>query len=455
MDGNPLVTLARAAEDWRTRELTPQVAHDTRRAVLDWFAAMLPGCLEGPAVALSHGLASGRGQGDAVVYVDGTRGTARHAALINGTASHTVEFDDIFRDGGYHPGSPTISAALAVAQAEGATTEAFHRAVIGGYEVGCRIAMALQPSHYRNWHITATVGTLGAAVSTAMLKGCDATGIGHAIAIASSFAGGHQENLQGQGGTKPMHCGHAAEAGVLAGLAAAEGLTGSPDSLHAPHGYAAATSESTGNWQAGLAGLGDWTPISRITFKNHGCCGHIFPTLDGIRAVKARRPFGPEDVARIEVHGYGPTKSICDRMGVNSARDARFSVQYCAAALLYTGGVRLAAFAPEALAREDLRAFMPKVTVTEDPEIAARYPARRQARLNITLTSGEVIEHFQPTRKGDPDDPLTDAELFEKYDELTAKVLSPEDAMKLRDVIMNSDDLPGGTPMKNRRRSAA
>lgn len=444
MDTNPLTVLARAAEEWHTRELSEAVRHDARRAVLDWFAALLPGCVEDPARALSRALFTSSGAGDAVSYVDGVRASARYAALINGTASHTVEFDDIFRDGGYHPGSPTISAALAVAQAEGVGAEKFHRAVIGGYEVGCRIALALQPSHYRNWHITATVGTMGAAVATAMLKGCDANGIGHAIAIASSFAGGHQENLQGQGLTKPLHCGHAAEAGVLAGLAAAEGVTGSPNSLHAPHGYAAATSAGTGNWEVGLSGLGIWTPISRMTFKNHGCCGHIFPTLDGIRAARLRHEFDHSEVARIVVRGYGPTVSICDRMDVNSARDARFSVQYCVAALLHIGAVRLAAFSAEALARTDLRDFMHKVTVLEDPEIAADYPTKRQARLTIELASGEAIEHFQPTRKGDPDDPLSDAELFEKYDELSSQILCAGAAADLRETIMNSADLPVG-----------
>ena len=443
MNSNPLIGLACAAENWLSCDLTTDVIHDARRAVLDWFASMLPGCIEGPVVPLTRALASERGEGSSFVYANGVNCTARHAALLNGTASHTVEFDDIFRDGGYHPGSPTISAALAVAQSEGASVDAFHRAIIGGYEVGCRIAMALQPSHYQNWHITATVGTIGAAVSTAMLKGCDAEGIGHAIAIASSFAGGHQENLQGQGQTKAMHCGHAADAGVLAGFAASEGVTGSLDSLNAPHGYAAATSDSTGDWEKGFSGLGDWTPISRMTFKNHGCCGHIFPTLDGLRAAQAKRHFAPEDVARIIVYGYGPTKSICDRMDVNSARDARFSLQYCMAALLYTGGVRLAAFNQENLARSDLRAFMNKVTVEKDAEIAARYPVQRQARLMIELTSGEQIKHFQPTRKGDPDDPLTDTELFEKFDELTSGIVSAEQAAYLKYQVMTSDDLPG------------
>jgi 2-methylcitrate dehydratase PrpD len=447
MTNNPMMQLALAADDWRTCELSPAVAHDARRAVLDWFAAMLPGSVEGPVVPLSNALASERGEGAAIVYANGVAGSARHAALLNGTASHTIEFDDIFRDGGYHPGSPTISAALATAQAEGASMDDFLRAVIGGYEVGCRIAMALQPSHYRHWHITATVGTMGAAVSTAMLKGCCAEEIAHAIAIASSFAGGHQENLQGQGQTKPMHCGHAADAGVLAGLSAAAGVTGSPGSLDAPFGYAAATSNGTGDWGKGLTGLGDWTPISRMTFKNHGCCGHIFPALDGIRAVQKDHPFGPDDVKRITIFGYGPTNSICDRMDVQSARDARFSAQYCTAAFLYTGGVRLTAFSPDMLGRVDIRSFMPKIKVEEDEEIAARYPAQRQARLRIELTSGEVIEHFQPTRKGDPDDPLTDAELFEKYDELTGAVLSADVAKSLKNQVMSSDHLPGAVAL--------
>lgn len=452
---NPLVELAQAAHAWQIRDVPAAVEHDTRRAVLDWFGSMLPGCVEGPAIALSHALASEQGLGMAMSYVDGKRGSARHAALLNGTASHTTEFDDIFRDGGYHPGSPTISAALAMAQAEGVSADAFRRAVIGGYEVGCRIAMALQPSHYRDWHITATVGTMGAAVSTAMIKGCTAEQIGNSIAIASSFAGGHQENLQGKGQTKPLHCGHAAEAGVLAGLAAAAGVTGSRDSLHAAHGYAAAASDTTGNWGAALAGLGDWTPISRMTFKNHGCCGHIFPTLDGLRALQAQHVFSPADIEWIEVEGYGPTASICDRMDVTTPQDARFSVQYCVAALLHMGAVRLAAFTPDALARADLRAFMPKVRITEDPEIAAAYPGRRQARLRVTLKDGSVLTHFQPTRKGDPDDPLTDAELVAKFDELAGLAVTQDNAARLRQCVMATDYLPGGVPLQRADQSAA
>ncbi len=98
---------------------------------------------------------------------------------------------------------------------------------------------------------------------------------------------------------------------------------------------------------------------------------------------------------------------------------------------------------------------MPRVRVTEDPDIAAAYPGRRQARLRVTLTDGTVLDHFQPTRKGDPDDPLSDADLFAKYDELTLGVLAAEDARRLKDVVMVSGDLPGAAPLIGRNPTQA
>lgn len=443
---NPLISLSEEAARWRVRDLSPQVEWNARRAVLDWFGALIPGCVDGSLKALSAALAPHRGDPEAISYTGGILVSARHAALMNGVASHTAEFDDIFRDGGYHPGSPTISAALAIAQAQGSSYEEFLRAVIGGYEVGCRIAIALQPSHYMNWHITGTVGTFGAAVSTAMLMGCSADRIAHAIAIASSFAGGHQENLQGEGVVKALHSGHAAEAGVLAGIAACAGVTGSLNSLHARHGYAAATSDGTGNWEAALEGMGTWTPVSCMTFKNYGCCGHIFATLDGLKALGAGQIFQAGEVRKIDIEGYIHTAAICDRMNVESARDARFSIQYCVAALIYLGNVRMGAFTPEALARGDMRALMQKVAVREDPALSAEYPRRRMAKIRIELTDDRVLEHFQRTRKGDPDDPLEDDELFDKFEELAGTILDRAQIAQLRDMIMKKNIAPRNFP---------
>jgi 2-methylcitrate dehydratase PrpD len=444
---NPLLILADHAAGWHSRPWPEGLEHQARRALLDWFAATVPGTRRPPATLLAAALADERGVGRAICYVDGGMGAARHAAFLNAVASHTVEFDDIHRDSGLHPGSPTVAAALAVAQAGGQDLDRLLRAMAAGYEVGGRVALAVQPSHYRMWHTTGTVGTLAAAAAAALLLGCDASRMAHAIATAATMAGGLQQAFRGEGVSKPLHPGHAAEAGILAARAAAAGVTGALDVLHGPAGFAAATSDGTGRWDAALEELGERFVIGEITIKNHGCCGHIFPALDGLLALRARHPFTPGEVARIQVLGYRVTAEMCDRPAVSTEQEARFSLQYCAAALLHDGAVREAAFLPRRLADPALHAFMPKVSVGIAPDLAEAYPRRRAARLRVELRDGRVLEHDQPTRKGDPEAPLTDDELDAKFHELVTPTTGPEGAAALLHAIRRGHDLPGALPL--------
>lgn len=452
---NPLLQLAEEAAAWRTRPLSSELEHHARRALLDWFAALLPGCSRAPATLLAAALAPERGIGQAICYVDGTRGPLRQAALLNATASHTVEFDDIYRDAGYHPAVATIPTALAAAQSRSASMTTLLRAIVAGYEVGCRIGLAVQPSHYRYWHTTGTVGTFGAAAATGVILGLDGDRMAHALATAATMAGGLQQAFRGEGMSKPLHPGHAAEAGALAALAAAAGVTGALDVLDGPSGFAAATSEDTGKWDRALAGLGATFAIETITFKNHGCCGHIFAGLDAIEALRGRHGFDADDVSAIHVAGYGPTKTICDRPDARTEQDCRFSMQYCAAALLRLGGVRLAAFEPEALSGPLIRADMEKVTVSLAPDLADAYPARRAARVTVTLRDGSVLDHFQATRKGDPDLPLSDAELSTKFRELTVPAIGAPAAARLEEALLRGDALPGPLPLLAPGKTAA
>ncbi len=444
---NPLLTLAEHAVSWRSRPMPEAVAHHARRALIDWFAALLPGCSQPPATLLAAAMAAERGPGRAICYVDGMAGPLRHAALLNATASHSVEFDDIFRDAGYHPGCPVIGAALAAAQARGATLDQLLRAITAGYEVSCRIGMAVQPSHYRYWHTTGTVGTFGAATAVALLQDCDAMQTAHAIATAATFAGGLQQAFRSDGMSKPLHPGHAADAGALAAIGAAAGVTGALDVLHGPVGFAAATSEDTGKWDKALAGLDQRICITEITFKNHGCCGHIFAGLDAVRDLQLEHGFTAEDVAKIHLGGYSATKDVCDRPVVTTEQEARFSAQYCIGAMLVLGGVRLAAFAPAAMADPAIRAVMPKVSVSLDPELADAYPGRRAAKVRITLTDGRELYRYQPTRKGDPDAPLSDAEVSDKFRELTVPAVGAEAAEALLAALWTGDALPGAVPL--------
>jgi 2-methylcitrate dehydratase PrpD len=280
-----------------------------------------------------------------------------------------------------------------------------------------------------------------------VLLGCDAKATAHAIATAATFAGGLQQAFRSDGMSKPLHPGHAADAGALAAIGAAAGVTGALDVLHGPVGFAAATSEDTGKWQKALADLDSRICITEMTFKNHGCCGHIFAALDAVRELQAEHGFTAKDVARIHVGGYSATKDVCDRPVVNTEQEARFSAQYCIGAMLVLGGVRIAAFSPESLANPAIRAVMPKVSVSLDPELAKDYPGRRAAKVSVTLANGQELFRYQPTRKGDPDAPLSDAELSEKFRELTVPAIGAAAAEALLALLWTGDALPGAVPL--------
>src|SRR5712691_1084739 len=420
---------AEFAEAQRGRPIAPQVLHHAKRAVIDWHAALFPGARVAPAPLLERALAGELDYGEAHLAL-GRRASVRAAALINGAAAHTVEVDDIFREGIYHPGAPTIAAALAVAQSRHVSGEAFLRALIVGYEISTRIAEAMGRAHYKYWHSTGTIGCFGAASAAAELLGLDGKRFAHALATVATFSAGLQQAFRADSMSKPMHAGRAAEAGVTAALAAAEGVTGALDIMEGEAGFGRAMGEAP-DWERALATLGEDFHITRMTFKNHACCGHAFAAIDGALALKAQMGVAAAEIARVRVGTYKAALEVARHESPRTAAEARFSLKYTVASALVHGSVRLAAFEPARLADPATRELMLRIEVAVDPELDAAFPAQRAARVAIEARNGRRGERLQPTRKGDPDAPLSDAELEHKYLELASPVLGEERARKL------------------------
>lgn len=417
-----LETIADYAIGEQTSTLPDEVWHHARRCVIDWSAALLPGMLCAPATVLMEALADELDHGRARLPVYGRASATRAAALIMGAGSHTVEFDDIYRAGGYHPGSPTISAAMAAAQATDADGETFLRGVIAGYEISTRICEAVMPSHYVYWHTTATIGCIGAAAAAATVLRLDRQQFIHAIANVTTHMAGLQQAFRTESMTKPMHAGHAADVGVMTALAARHGLTGTPDMLEGELGFGAAMSKGA-DWSKATAGLGERYNITEITFKNHGSCGHTFASIDGALVLQRQHAIRPEQIESIRIETYGQATDICGRDDVSSAFEGRFSLRFTVASALVHGSVRLDAYTPQRLADPVVGALMKRIELVEDPTLTAGYPRQRASRVKMTLTDGRQVEFFQPYRKGDPEQLLTDAEVDAKFLELATPVL--------------------------------
>ena len=412
------------AQKFRSEKLEGEVLHHAKRAVIDWHAALYPGAVVPPATLLEKSLADELGHGDAFLAL-GKRATTRAAALINGTAAHTVEVDDIYRDGIYHPGAPTIAAAMAVAQSRSMEGMSLLKAIVAGYEISTRIGAAMGTAHYKHWHNTGTVGCFGACAAAAELLNLNQQQFSHALATVATFAAALQQAFRMDSMSKPLHAGRAAEAGVTAALAAQAGVTGSLDCIE---GFGRAMGDGP-DWEKALATLGrDWH-ITKMTFKNHACCGHTFAAIDG--ALELKKRIALEDIRSVKIGTYRAGLEVAHYEAPRTPAEGRFSLKYVVATALTHGSVRLAAFDPERLNDPTTRALMKKVSVALDPQLDAAFPRQRAARVRIELANGKSEEWLQPTRKGDPDMPLSDAELDGKFLELAGLVLGSKAKTKL------------------------
>jgi 2-methylcitrate dehydratase PrpD len=223
-------------------------------------------------------------------------------------------------------------------------------------------------------------------------------------------------------------------------MAAAKGVTGALDILEGPDGFGAAMSVNP-DWSKATKGLGEDYHITRVTFKNHGCCGHTFPSIDAVLLLKLQHNLTHKDIVKIRLASYKAGLDIIDNATPEGEYQAKFSIQYTVAHALVHGSVRLNAFLPERLNDADVRALMKKIEVVADPELSKGYPGQRAAQVEIETTDGRKLSHFQPYRKGDPEMPLTDDELNDKFFELATPVLGDSRARALLEQLWKTEKL--------------
>jgi len=418
--------------------LTQDVSHAAKRALVDWFAALFPGTQAQPAFSLMKAHSHELGVGSASLPGLKTTAFPATAAWINGSVSHAVEFDDIFREAIYHPGCPTVASALSVAEHLGASGQRLLESITVGYEISTRIGAAVQPSHYKFFHTTGTVGCFGSAAAAAVLLSPAPEVTAHALATSATFASGLQQAFRSDAMTKALHAGHAAWVGVTAAFGADKGITGVMDILEGSAGFGAAMADEP-NWSKATDGLGTRYNIKNITVKNHGCCGHAFASIDGLLALKQEHGFTLQDIDRIEIDTYAAAVEVAGIKNPQSAFECKFSIPYVVSHAAKYGSVRLSAFDAERIVESDIRALMPRIHVKPDSDLTSKFPNMRAARVIVHLKTGAVLERMQPFRIGDPESPLTDEQISDKFLELASPVIHDNQARQLLNQLWSID----------------
>ncbi len=445
LDATIAERFAAFAHELTAADLPESVRHSATRCILDWYAGTIAGGVLAPATLLAVGLA-GAGRPEAALLPSGQLTDARTAALINGAASHVVEVDDIYSPGLYHPGSPVISAAIATAEAQGASGRDLATAVIAGYEVSNRIARTVNPAHYKYWHTTATVGHFGATVAAGILLRLDPPRLAHAMTTVATFAAGLRQAFASDAMGKAFHVGRAAEAGVLGAIAAREGVTGVPDMLEGERGFATAMSHAV-DWNAAFEDLDRFT-IEQTTQKAHACCGHTFAAIDATADIVARQELTPADIRAIKVGTYRAGVEICANTDPQTPYEAKFSLPYTVALAALGRHTGPASFTDAMLHESGLREMMARVSYALDERCEAVFPKLRSAYVDIETVDGRTFSQHQPSRRGDPADPLSDDMLGDKFAGLVEPVLGGAATEALLARLWRLDDVSDITELR-------
>jgi 2-methylcitrate dehydratase PrpD len=401
--------LAECAVRVRRAGVSAVVEAAARNAFVDWVAVTLGGSDQPIVTALLDGLEPG--PGSSRVVGRGLRTMPSLAALVNGSAAHTLELDDIYSPGLFHPGAPVVAAALAVADQHDVTFSRLLRAIVVGYEVGGRLSTDLGASHYRHWHTTGTAGAVAAAAAVGDLVDLDSTRLAHALALAATTTGGLQQTFRSDAAGKPLHAGAAAQAGVVAAAAARGGVTGAADVFEGPAGLAAATATTT-DWAASRSGLDSSLVIERITVKPYPCCGHTFAAIDAALELRARG-VAADEVERIVVDSYATAVATAGIAAPRTDAERRFSLAHLVSAALVLGPDGM--FSSAASTDPAVRRLVPRVRLAVDEVFDKRFPARRGAQVQVVLADGQRLAVDVPDRTGSPERPLSAERLADKF----------------------------------------
>lgn len=351
-------TLIQRLRSIDTAALPGDVQFLARQCLLDWLGCALAGSRE-PLTAILRALAREDGGTAAATLIGtGEQVPLRQAALVNGAASHALDYDDVQTAMSGHPSVPVLSAVLALGEARGATVDEVLAAFVVGVEAECLLGSVANPGHYAaGFHATGTLGTFGAAAACASLLRLDEEQWRHAFGLAAAQAAGLKSMFGTM--TKPFHAGRAAENGLLAALLAERGFTAHTEALEVAQGFLATHASSN---RALPADDGDFA-IRSVLFKYHAACYGTHETIEGVLRLKERHRLRPEEVVAIDLEVPAGNLAMCNIPEPRTALEGKFSLRFTAALALAGESTGEDAFTDEAVRRPSFVAVRDRVRV--------------------------------------------------------------------------------------------
>jgi 2-methylcitrate dehydratase PrpD len=402
----------------------------------------------------------GRPASTAIGLVERT--SAPLAAFVNGVLAHSLDFDDTHLPSILHPSASIVPATLATGEACGSGGAEVLAAIAVGIEITIRVGMAGyslatpdapgQSVYFEHGqHATSICGAIGAAAASASLRGLDAQGCAHAMAVAASMASGIIEANRTGGTVKRIHCGWAAQAGVTAAMLVARGITGAPTALEGRFGLFEALLRDEWRAEPITEDLGTRWNVAEVFYKPYPANHFTHAGIDAAMRLRAKGLRADEIasahlcVASATVRTIG--EPLAAKQTPETGYQAQFSGPFTVAAALTGGsglGLGLTDFTDARAQDPQLRSLMAKITVGGSEECDAIYPNQFPAILDVTTNDGRRLVEKVLENRGGPLRPLSDAELRSKFMDNTSGVIDAEAAQRVIDAVESLAEVPAG-----------
>jgi 2-methylcitrate dehydratase PrpD len=430
-------TLARYAADLRYDEIPEEVRTVARHCVLDWLGVTLAGSREDAGrIPREEALEQG-GTPQASLIGGGARTSIGQAALVNGTASHALDYDDVQFAFLGHPTVTVVPAILALAERDGCSGRDLITAFVAGVEVGCRIGDYVTEDHYaRGHHATGTLGAFSAAAGAARLLRLDSDTCATALGIAAAQAAA----LKCMFGTmcKPLHAGKAAANGQYAALLAARGFTSRGDAVECSQGFAD-TQSSVADAQGALDGLGTKFHTRNVLFKYHAACYGTHASMEALTRLRDAHDIDPRDIDKVELRVPTRNLRVCNIQEPRTGLEAKFSLTMVSAMILARRDTADIAGYDDALCADaDLVRLRDKMRVVGDGELA-----RGTSDVIISMQDGVVYREFDDRSVPNADLGAQGRRLEQKFLALARPIIDDDNAREVIELVRGLDTLDG------------
>lgn len=431
------------AQDLFRIQLDDRDREQLRTLIIDFFAAAYAGYKQNRKFneAVENVMYPQGGAEESHVLFQDRKYPARLAAFMNSVYGHGAELDDGNKKAAGHAGVHLIPAVFALADKLGSSNEAVVLALATGYEAYIRISSAAQPGLVaRGFHSTGMAGTLACAAACARLYHLDAQGIEDAIALATTMTGGLLSYGDSRPAIKPLNPGKAAENGVFAAMLANAGVQGPTESLEGQNGWFHAVTDEI---HTEMLKGSDHLLLHDCYFKLYPSCRHTHCGIDA--GVALHQNVAVADIDAVNVYIYPNAIKLAGIKIPKDQDETKFSIQYTLACALIQGSYGIADMDPPRLTPEVMD-LIEKIRLISDETMEDRTKGIRGTRVEIVLKNGETAEETVLVPKGDPEKPLTRADIIEKL-RVCAKGQADED--KLMALVKAIEKIEGTGKFEN------